>query len=274
MSDARPRRVMSIMAHQDDFEFTASGSFALLRERYGDDIALKVVTTNTGATGHHQMSLDDTARRRDGEARAAAALIGADYECLRQLNGCHVPSQVFLDHNTMGGLWNCIRAWEPDVIFCPPVPSDPLAGVHIDHFHTAMAVRLVAYHILVPYAYPTMDGPVKQRVPYPLIINVEDSYSSEGDYHVRQDISTVYDRKKAMGLCHESQIFEWLPFTQGAEHAISRADWEQQFEQRHLSINARYGCDDGVLSEFFMITRWGRAPRDGELAALFPERMR
>jgi LmbE family N-acetylglucosaminyl deacetylase len=265
-------RIMSIMAHQDDFEFNAGGSFALLRKTLGDDVELKVVATTRGASGHHEMSLEDTYRRREGEATASAAKIGATYECLRLLDGSHLPAQVFIDRNLLGGLWNTIRDFEPDVIFCPPVISDPLAGVHIDHINTAHAVRLVAYQIIVPNAYPTTNGPRKDRVACPLIINVDDSYASESGYDIRQDITETYQIKTEMGLAHESQILEWLPWTIN-DPAPTREEWVDKFNTRHLNINTRYGNPDGILSEYFRITRWGRAPKDGELNTLFPHRI-
>ncbi len=45
---AKPIRAMSIMAHQDDFEFEAGGLFALLRWRYGSRVKLKILN-RTGA---------------------------------------------------------------------------------------------------------------------------------------------------------------------------------------------------------------------------------
>lgn len=187
------------------------------------------------------------------------------------LDGHHLPGQVFIDRNTLGGLWNAIRAYEPDVIFAPPVAGDPLAGVHIDHQNTAIALRMVAYQLVVPGAYPTLGGPVKQRVRSPLIINVDDGYSAEAGFHIRQDISGTYQTKVAMSLCHESQIFEWLPFSRGADRPLTRDEWIEHFRVRHVAVNQRYGQGDPeVPSEYFRITRWGRAPRPGELARLFP----
>ena len=37
-------RVMSVMAHQDDFEFEAAGLFLQLRQYYGDRVKLKILT--------------------------------------------------------------------------------------------------------------------------------------------------------------------------------------------------------------------------------------
>lgn len=267
----RPLRVMSIMAHQDDFEFTAAGTFAILRETYGDAVELHVLTTSTGASGHHLMGLDETFSRRDAEARRSAAMVGASYACLTQLDGSHIHGQVMVNRNVLGGLWNAIRAFEPDAVFCPPVVDDPLAGVHIDHIHTAQAVRLVAYQTIVPNAYPTIGGPRKQWVPKPLVLNVDDNYAQQGAWHLRQDITEVYARKEQMALCHECQIFEWLAAEKCESRTITTEQWKQKFRQRHSRLNQRMKVDDDRLSEFFQVTRWGRAPEDGELQRLLPK---
>ena len=263
-------RVMSIMAHQDDFELTAGGTFAALRQAYGDRVQMRVLTTTRGASGHHQISSEETFRRREAEARSSAALIGADYECLVCLDGSHLHGQVFVDRNVCGGLWNAIRDFEPDVVFCPPVPQDPLAGVHIDHCNTALAIRLIAYQLIVPNAYPTMNGPVKTRFRQPLIVNVDDGYSEEAVFHVRQDVRETYERKLEMFLCHESQVFEWLPFTYGYDRAWDRDEVRAHLAKRHQKMNERYGQSDDIPSEYFRITRWARNPRPGEIERVFP----
>jgi LmbE family N-acetylglucosaminyl deacetylase len=265
---------MSVMAHQDDFELNLGGTFALLRQTLGERVKLKVLTTNTGATGHHQLSLDDTFIRRREEARRAAALVDADYECLKQLDGNHVPGQVIVDRNLLGGLWNAIRAFRADVIFCPPIATDPLAGVHIDHDQTAIAMRYVAYQLGVPHAYPNTHGGDTERYDPPLVINVDDPYIGTGGADIRQNISDVYDTKLKMTLCHESQVLEWLPYNGGwATDGATPQQWTERLRLRHLATNQRYGCGDNVMSEFFLLTRWGRTARDGELDLLFPRQM-
>lgn len=270
MSDwPAPWRIMSIMAHQDDLEFNAAGSFIRMQQTLGDQVRFKIITTNRGSSGHHEMNHQQTFERRQQEAKAAAAMIGAEYECLRQLDGSLVPGQVMITSNFLGGLWNTIRAYEPHIIFCPPVTRDPLAGIHIDHENTATAIRMVAYQLAVPHAFPTTDGQVKKRVQTPLIINVDDTYASEGHFDIRLDITRAWDTKVAMALCHESQVFEWLPFVKN-EPVPTKQAWCDAFHQRHMAINKRYGMDDQTLSEYYRITRWGRAPLPGELDRLFP----
>jgi LmbE family N-acetylglucosaminyl deacetylase len=270
VTDARALRVMSIMAHQDDFEFNAGGLFSLLRRRMGGSLRLKILATTRGASGHHELSLDETFRRRDREARASAAVLEAEYECLSGLDGAHLPGQVFIDRNTLGGLWNAVRAFSPDYIFCPPVITDPRAGIHIDHYNTAWAVRMTAYQLTVPHAYPALTDAAKGRMKPPLIITVDDVYAKEQGYDVAVDISGEYARKEQMALCHESQVFEWLPWNGGNERP-SRDEFLAKFKERHRSTNRRYGLPEDTPREFFRFTFWGRRPTAGDIDRLFSE---
>lgn len=262
---------MSIMAHQDDFEFNLGGTFALLRQSLGEEVQLRVLTTSNGASGHHLMTAQETFKRRCREASESAALIGADYRCTKTLNSNVVgDGQVLISRNLLGGLWNEIRQFKADVIFCPPIVSDPLAGVHIDHEQTAIAVRYVAYQLSVPRAYPTLEGEIDMEYRTPLIINVDDPYNQSTEADIRQDISSVYDLKLQMSLCHRSQVLEWLPFVNGEEN-ITEEDWISRFRARHANINQRYHIEGDSPHECFRVTRWGRAPREGELKNLFPQ---
>lgn len=266
----RPLRVMSIMAHQDDFEFNVGGTFALLRQSLNENVRLCVLTTTTGASGHHRMTAQETVQRRAAEARTAATMIGAEYELLRKLYGKPIEDGQFLiNRDLLGGLWNAIRRFQADVVFCPPIVTDPLAGIHIDHEQTAIAVRYVGYQLAVPHAYPTLEGEVDYEYRSPLIINVDDPYNRSEQADIRQDISSVYDLKLKMSLCHTSQVLEWLPFVNN-NNDVTEADWAARFALRHEQINERYDARDGLASEYFRITRWGRAPRERELQQLFP----
>ncbi len=262
-------RVMSVMAHQDDFEFNSGGAFALLRKHHSDKVKIKILTTNQGASGHHEMPPEETCRVRELEARASAAMIGAEYECLKCLDGKPLPGQVFIDHNFLGGLWNAIRNFEPDYIFCPSVVSDPLAGIHIDHYNTAWGVRYVAYHLSVPYAYPTMTGPVKKKLINPVIINVDDVYACERGFDAWCDVSKVFELKQQMTMCHSSQIFEWLPWVKGNEPP-TEAKVKEDFAIRHWNTNERYDFNDEVPREYFRFTQWGKDPDLDQIALDFP----
>lgn len=266
-----PIRVMAIMAHQDDFEFNAGGLFAWLRRHYGDRVELKILATTRGASGHQTMGLEETFRIREKEAQASASVIGASYECLNLLDNSHMVGQVFLDRNTLGGLWNAIRDFQPGFIICPPVITDPRAGIHIDHFNTAWAVRYVAYQLTVPHAYPALTEKARTaRFPAPLIINCDDTYARESAYDVALDISAVYAEKERMILCHESQIFDWLPWNAGVK-APTREEYTAEFRERHHEVNRRYGFDLETPREVFRVTFWGRVPSREDLDTIFPD---
>ena len=262
-------KVMSIMAHQDDFEFRAGGTFAQLRKKYGDRIEIKLVNTSKGATGHHIMGLDETFNTRMKEFRNSAAIIGAECECLTQLDGSHVQAQVFIDRNFLGGLWNTIRSFEPDFLFCPPITNDSIDGIHIDHFNTATGVRMVAYQLCVPHAYPTVGGAVKKKIKMPLIINVDDVYYGRASsYHVANDITDVFDVKMKMAFCHRSQIMEWLPFSQG-HNPPTEEESRENFINMHRDINAAYGKSVEMFREYFSFTYWGRKPVKEDIERVF-----
>ncbi len=263
-------RVMAIVPHQDDFEFTMGGTFALLRKRYGDAIHLHIATTTAGETGHHKLSREETYLRRDAEARASAALIGATYECVTPLDGDRLHGQLYINRNFLGGIWNAIRAFRPEVIFAPAPALDPMAGVHIDHEHTAQAVRLVAYQTSAPHAFPVTRQQHDAHYPKPLILVVDDHYTKDAGYDIRQDISAVLETKLAMGACHESQIKEWLPWVNsGGAGEMTIAQWRETMIQRMKDINLRNGHPAEPLCEYFRITRWGRPPHPGEMELLF-----
>ena len=108
-----------------------------------------------------------------------------------------------------------VRAFAPDYIIAPPVVTNPLAGIHIDHQHTAEAVRLVAYQLGVPNAYPTMNAPRRQRFPVPVILNCPDAYSKEALWHFSVSNDDLHEKKVAMLLCHQSQIRDGRPGVEG-----------------------------------------------------------
>jgi len=272
-------RVMSIMAHQDDFEFEAAGLFLMLRKHYGNDVELKILTTSTGVSGHHIMGCDETIRVREAEAIASANVVGAEYENLRQLDGTHIAAQVFCDRNMLGGLWNAIRAWAPDYIVAPPVVTNPLAGIHIDHQHTAEAVRLVAYQLGVPNAYPTMYQPRVQAFPVPTILNCPDAYCKEAMWHFGVDCNEVKEGKISMLLKHKSQVCEWLPFVNNLNNTDpdlgggadwDEAEWRSNLDKRVNAVNKRHGFDDEIFREYFAVTRWGYVPPAEKIQQDFP----
>lgn len=266
-----PYRIMALMPHPDDFEFNVGGAFALLRQRLKQDVVLHVTTSTTGASGHHLMNAEETAECRKGEAEAAVKLIGASFSFLRNREGQPFHRQFLIQEDSLAAVWREIRAFRPHLLFAPPPVTDPLSGIHIDHESTAQAVRQVAYQLSVPRAYEAHPTP-QPHYQAPLILLADDTYASESVYDFRLEIGSVYPRKLQMAKQHRSQIYEWLPYVSETPPP-TEAEYEERFLLRHQRVNLRYGFPDAPPSEYYRISRWGRAPVPGELSALFGEHL-
>lgn len=79
MKKAFNRVVLSFHAHPDDAEAWNAGVLKLLKDR---GYEINIATLTAGQLGGCNMTMEETARKREDEARKAAAVIGADYYCL------------------------------------------------------------------------------------------------------------------------------------------------------------------------------------------------
>jgi LmbE family N-acetylglucosaminyl deacetylase len=83
------QRLMLIMAHPDDAEFSAGGLMTLWHQA---GYAVKILCLTNGNAGHHELDRAALAARRYEEARQAAALVNAEIEIWPQDDGRLVPS--------------------------------------------------------------------------------------------------------------------------------------------------------------------------------------
>ena len=127
-------KIMCVHAHCDDFEFVAAGTFEVWRRQLGADLRARVVVCTDGQAGHHFRTREETGRVRLEEQRASAKLGKYEFVPLCLPNGRR-PREACLQVTVelLAALWKAIRDFEPDYLFCPPVPSSPLAGIHVDH---------------------------------------------------------------------------------------------------------------------------------------------
>src|SRR5262245_57450627 len=123
-----PLRVLAIHAHPDDVEFPCAGTLILLREA---GPPLTIATMTSGDCGSAVHDAEAIAAIRRDEARASAALIGADYLCLefRDL-------AIFNDDDSRRRVTEILRRTRPDIILTAP-PVDYIA----DHEMTSLLVR-------------------------------------------------------------------------------------------------------------------------------------
>lgn len=94
-------RVLAIGAHPDDLEILCGGTLARFAQR-GDPVTMLVMSD--GSAGHAQIPAPELAAIREREARAAAAVIGAELVWLG------LPDEfVFNDEPTRRRLLDAIR---------------------------------------------------------------------------------------------------------------------------------------------------------------------
>lgn len=270
-------KFLFVHAHFDDYEFTAAGTFARCRRAFGRAFTSRVVICTDGAAGHHRMTRRETAKRRLAEQKASARLGRYDFKLLK-LPGGEVPREGCLqpDSSLLAALWFAIRDFEPDYVFCPPLPVDPLVGVHVDHCVVAEAVRRVAYLINVPHAF-TPEFPAEERrsrpCKIPIILNTSDSYmAGVKGWDLAVDIGETFQEVALLSWQHQSQIREWLPWV--GRHDMtppaSLSQWEKDLRVRFLTRQRRWGIRRQSPVEVFTVTGWGEKPSIAGLRRDFP----
>ncbi len=275
-------RILFVHAHYDDYEFTAAGTFEMWRRKLGPDLQARVLVCSDGKAGHHFRTRAETGRLRLKEQRASARIGRYQFELLRYPNG-RVPREACLtvDGPLLAALWKSIRDFEPDYLFCPPLPADPLAGVHVDHVSVAEAVRKVAYMINVPHAF-TPEYPADERqsraVKVPVILSVYDAYMHGANaYDLAVDVTPAFDTICAMSWCHQSQIREWIPWV--GRHQLqtppaSLPEWASLLAGRFTRQQRDLGIRGRRWAEVFSVTAWGEVPTASQLHADFPMLLR
>ena len=271
-------RILSVHAHFDDFEYVAGGTFEQWRRKGLPNFRSRILVCTDGKAGHHFRTREETGSMRLREQAESARLGGHEFETLRLPNGS-VPREACLqggDPQVLAALWKAIREFEPDYLFCPPWPSDPLAGVHVDHWSVAEAVRKVAYMINVPHAftpeYPA-DETISRPCKVPVILNVYDGYMAGANaFDLAVDVEEAFGKVCEMTYCHQSQFAEWLPWVDrhGIRKPESLEDFSAAMRQRYLARNREMEIKSGRLCEAFTVTAWGAIPTVAQLLKDFP----
>ena len=270
-------KVLFVHAHFDDFEFTAGGTFELWRRKLGADFTAKLIVCTDGKAGHHFRSREETGALRLREQEASARAGQYRFEPLRLPDG-HMPREACLRVTTdlLAALWKAIRDFEPDYLFCPPVASDPLTGIHVDHVAVAQAVREVAYMINVPHAF-TPEYPVDEtqskQVRVPVILQTYDTYQfGMNAHHLALDVEAAWPVIVEETWCHQSQIVEWIPWV--GRHAMpapkDKAEWDKVLRARYVRQNRELKIKSQHAFEFFAVSAWGEVPDYEQLLRDFP----
>ena len=271
----RPKRVTDLVcigAHPDDAEEMAGGLAALCAQSDGRVLFLSMTD---GSAGHHEMAPADLTQRRRREARAAASLIGAEADDLAQPDAALVPSIELRDR-----LVQRIREWKPDVLVTHR-PND----YHPDHRSTGQLVSDCTYLLTVPRVV-SVTPPLAA---VPVVLHASDSFQRPYPFQANLifDIDAVIETKIDLLSCHESQVYEWLPYQNGRlalvpDDARARREWlarewdpafRRDAERFRTNLVARYGKDRGErirYAEAFEVCEYGRLLTARDASQLFP----
>lgn len=211
---SRKLRILMIGPHPDDCDIRCGGT-ALKYTQAGHTV--KFISTLDGSGGHQTMTPADIAARRAKETQKVAECAGLTYD-VWDIPDC----ELMADLETRKRLIREIRKFNPDLVFCCR-PND----YHADHRNCSILVQDASYLLMVPNCCP--EVPAMREMP--VIMYFEDGFQNppfRADVAIA--IDDVIDRKFEMLDCHESQMYEWLPYTRNQhlevpEGAEARIDW-------------------------------------------------
>ena len=261
--------IVVIGAHPDDCDIDAGGT-AILFARAGHNVLFVSVTN--GDAGHHEKGGGALAKIRRAEAEEAGKRFGVKYVVMDNHDGELMPT---LDIRL--NIIRLIRQWNADVVIGPR-PND----YHPDHRNTAILLQDAAYMVIVPNVAPDTP-PLKKN---PVFLYTEDRFQKPTPFQpdIAVDITDVFDQKIYAMAAHESQFFEWLPWTSGKLEQVpkteeARLKWLSEWRNPGINATTRqslikwYGqqkTDSAKYAEAFEICEYGRRPSDEEIRKLFP----
>ncbi len=253
--------IIVIGAHPDDCDVIAGGT-AILYSKFGHNV--KFVSMTNGDAGHQSMGGGVLAKRRMLEAQEAGKRFGVEYMVMDNHDGELMPT---LENRLK--IIREIRNWKADIVITHP-PDD----YHPDHRYTSILVQDASYMVIVPNVAP--DTPPLKKNPVFL-------YPGFSSPEIAIDIDAVFDQKVYATSAHESQFFEWMPWTEGALDKVPSgreerlkfvAGWFSPVNESEKScLKKWYGEIKGnkvIYAETFRYTPYGRKPSEEESRKLFP----
>jgi LmbE family N-acetylglucosaminyl deacetylase len=265
-------RIIAIGAHPDDCDSKFGGTAALLA-KMGHKV--KFLALTNGDAGHQSMGGGALGKRRRAEAKRAGEVLGVEYDVLDNHDAELIPT-LQVRHQVI----RKIREWDADVVLGLR-PND----YHPDHRNAGIAVQDAAYLVIVPNVTPDTP-PLKKN---PVFLYMNDRFQKP--YPFSKDIVVVVDNvfdQKVLALAqHDSQMFEWGPWTQGIDPSTIPAGKEERLawlKKRYRTKEKWSDEEVNVLNkwypgvkpasvkyvEFFEICEYGKQPTDEEIKTLFP----
>jgi LmbE family N-acetylglucosaminyl deacetylase len=239
-----PSRVLAIMAHPDDPEFTSGGTIAAWH-RQGAWVGYVICTGGDKGSEDPTIPAADLIRTREEEQRRAGRRLGVEaFEFLGHEDGALTHTQELRRQ-----IAAAIRRHRPDTVIC----FDPLSRYgaeniqHTDHYLSGEATLAAVYPAARdPRMYPELlrEGLEPHKVQHVFMVG-----SSNPSRWV--DISATIDDKIAAMLEHTSQVRDperiksLFPTMARAAGTAARPDplgMAEAFAYVHLSRCERYAC--------------------------------
>ncbi|MFQ6046176.1 MAG: PIG-L deacetylase family protein [Gemmatimonadales bacterium] len=267
----RPLRIIVFGAHPDDPD-KVGGTMAKFVEA---GHLVRLVSLTNGNAGHFEMGGGPLAQRRYREAQCAGRAIGAEYIVLDNDDGKLMPTLENREE-----VIRQIREFRADIVISHR-PND----YHPDHRNTGLLVRDAAYMVTVPNIVSSVPHLRKN----PVFMYMSDRFTQPSPFvpDIAVAIDDVIEKKIDMYHCHESQMYEWLPYNQGVLDSVpsdpsERREWLAETRgfrssrpgetYRELLIQL-YGPEEGTRvrqAEAFQVSEYGSQPSLEELKRLFP----
>lgn len=204
-------KILLIGAHPDDCDIYGGG-FALLHKKQGNQV--KFISVTNGCCGHQTQDAVSLAVRRKKEAQRVADRFGLEYEVWDIPDG---ECEATLENRKR--LVREIRSYQPDLII-----THRLCDYHPDHRNVSRLVSDASYLLIVPNFCP--ETPALKNTP--VIAYFYDNFDAPP---FRPDViipvDEVMEDKFLMVSYHESQVFEWLPYTIGELKNVPQREEER-----------------------------------------------
>ena len=264
----QPINVIVFGAHPDDCDIDAGGT-AILFAKMGHNV--KFVSLTNGDAGHYAMGGGELAKIRIAEAQEAGKRFGVEYIVLDNHDGELMPTLA----NRLKIIRE-IRKWNADIVIAPR-PND----YHPDHRYTGILVQDAAYMVIVPNVAPEVP-PLEKN---PVFLYSADGFQKPNPFEPDIALITddVFDQKIYAIAAHESQFFDWLPWTMGRLDQVPQdekgrldflANWRTDTPNKATleCLKKWYGDRASIAkhAEGFEICEYGKQPNDEEIRRLFP----
>jgi LmbE family N-acetylglucosaminyl deacetylase len=220
------KRVLAIVAHPDDAEFLCAGTLALLHQKGWE---VHMATMTSGDCGTKTLSREEISSIRRKEAKNAADILHASYECLG-----FEDLFITYDKPSIAKVVAHIRKVNPQLV----ITMSPSCYM-LDHEITSLLVQSGCFggglvNIETPGIAPIDHIPYLY---YSDAIESKDRFGKRIDCSTIVDITTVVDVKAEMLACHRSQR-EWLQKHHGMDEYI--LSMKRHAENRGSDIGVLY----------------------------------